>query len=85
MRFFAAALLGAFIPMAALAADTPPPADAMKLSAVLSALENRVGDKLAYVDQAEWDDHGYWKIEYYTTDGAEVKVRLDPKTAEPQG
>ncbi|HRO15994.1 MAG TPA: PepSY domain-containing protein [Paracoccus sp. (in: a-proteobacteria)] len=84
MRIIAAALLGVMIPAAAMAADTPPPAGAMKLSAVLAALEARVGAQLAYVDEADWDDDGYWEVEYYSTDGTEVKVKLDPMTGEPQ-
>lgn len=84
MRVFAAALLSALLPAAAMAADNPPPAGAMKLSAVLAALEARVGDQLAYIDEADWDDDGHWEVEYRGADGAEVKVKLDPMTGEPQ-
>ncbi|WP_134725671.1 PepSY domain-containing protein [Paracoccus luteus] len=84
MRIFAAVLLGALLPTTVLAADTPPPAGAMKLSAVLAALESRVGDQLAYIDEADWDDDGYWEVEYRGADGAEVKVKLDAMTGEPR-
>ena len=84
MRVFAVVLLSGLLPVAALAADTPPPAGAMKLSAVLAALEARVGDQLTHIDEADWDDDGYWEVEYRGTDGAEVKVKLDPMTGEPR-
>lgn len=83
MRIFAAALLSALLPVTAMAADAPP-AGAMKLSAVLAALEARVANQLAYIDEAEWDDDGYWEVEYRGADGAEVKVKLDPMTGEPR-
>jgi len=83
MRLFAAAVLAALIPVAGMA-DAPPPQGAMKLSAVLAALETSVGDKLAYIDEADWDDDGYWEIEYYTTDNQKVKVKLDPMSGQPR-
>jgi hypothetical protein len=74
-----AALL-AFVPP--LAAD-PPPRDARPLSDILRALEEQ-GD-VAYFDEIEWDDDGYWEIEYVTADGARRKLELDPVTGEPRG
>lgn len=83
MRMIAPVLL-ALAPAAALA-DTAPPQGAMKLSAVIAALEARVGDSLAYVDDVSWDDDGYWEVEYRSADGAETEVKLDPMTGEPRG
>lgn len=84
MRMVTATFVAALIPAAAMAADTPPPADAMKLSAVITALEERVGDQLGYIDEVDWDDDGYWEIEYKGTDGSSTEVKLDPVTAEPR-
>ena len=82
MRILIAASLAAFVPLAAMADDTPPPADGMKLSEIVAALEASVGDKLAYIDEIEWDD-GRWEVEYYTTDKQEVEVNLDARTGQP--
>ena len=84
MRMVTAAFVAALFPATVMAADTPPPADAMKLSAVITALEERVGDQLGYIDEVEWDDDGYWEIEYKGTDGASTEVKLDPVTGEPR-
>jgi len=84
MRMVTATFVAALIPAAAMAADTPPPADAMKLSAVITALEGRAGDRLGYIDEVDWDDDGYWEIEYKGTDGSSTEVKLDPVTAEPR-
>ncbi|PVA12042.1 PepSY domain-containing protein [Pelagivirga sediminicola] len=77
-----AALVAALVPATAMAKDTPPPADAMKLSEVISALEERVGDELSHIDEIDWDEDGYWEIEYVRTDGAQVEVKIDPTTGD---
>lgn len=82
MRILAAALL-ALVPAAATA--EPPPEGAMQLSDVLAALEDREGDDLAYIEDVDWDDDGYWEVEYRGPDGSETEVKLDPMTGEPQG
>ena len=82
MRLQAAAFLIALAPSIAFADDTPPPANAMKLSEVIAMLEQRQGNQLAYIDQADWDDDGYWEVEYKTTDGASIEVKLDPVSGE---
>lgn len=71
------------MPTALLAQDRPP-ADALPLSQILSTLEEDVGTDLAFVDEVDWDDDGYYEVEYYTGDGREVKVRLDPVTGQPR-
>ncbi|MFN3525549.1 MAG: PepSY domain-containing protein [Paracoccus sp. (in: a-proteobacteria)] len=68
----------------ALMAQDRPPADAMPLSQILSTLEQDVGADLAFIDEVDWDDDGYYDVEYYTADGREVKVRLDPTTGQPR-
>lgn len=71
------------VPTALLAQDRPP-ADAMPLSQILSTLEQDVGADLAFIDEVDWDDDGYYEVEYYTADGREVKVRLDPVSGQPR-
>ncbi|MDO5642284.1 MAG: PepSY domain-containing protein [Paracoccus sp. (in: a-proteobacteria)] len=67
-------------PMLALPAfaDRPPPADAKPLSAILAQLETSIGADLAYIDDVDWDDDGYYEVEYRLRDGSTVKTRLDP-------
>lgn len=62
------------------AADRTPPADAMPLSAIVSALETQYD--IQFIDEIEWDDDGYWEVEFYTNDGAKVELELDPVTGE---
>jgi hypothetical protein len=63
-------------------AAAAPPDNAMPLSEIIRALEEQ-GD-VAYFDEIEWDDDGYWEIEYYRTDGAEVEIMIDPVSGEPR-
>lgn len=83
MRLFAAAVLAALSPAVG-QADTAPPEGAMQLSDVLAALEDREAEGLAFIEDVEWDDDGYWEVEYRGPDGAETKVTLDPMTGEPR-
>ncbi|MFB2531853.1 PepSY domain-containing protein [Paracoccus sp. p4-l81] len=70
------------LPVAAFAGDKVPPADALALSKVIATLESSVGADLAYVDQIDWDDDGYWEVEYKTRAGAKVEVKIDPLTGQ---
>lgn len=74
MRKTALALLAS----AALAwpALAQPPADARPLSEIIAALEAQ-GD-VAWFDEIEWDDDGYWEIEYVRASGGKVKIEIDP-------
>lgn len=78
MRIAVIALL-ATAPVAAFA-DTPPPAGSLALSEVVAKVEADAGATLAYVESVDWEDEGYWEVEYRTTDGKEVKLRADPAT-----
>lgn len=75
--FTTAAVLAA--PAAALA-DRPPPAGALKLSEVLAKVE--AAHDVAYVDEANWDDDGYWEVEFVSAAGAKTEIRVDPLTGE---
>ena len=58
-------------------AGPPPPADAKPLSAILAAVEQK--PDFRYIDEAELKG-GLYKIEYYTKDGVEHKIYIDPQT-----
>ncbi len=77
--FFAIGAAGALLAAPALAT---PPAGALPLSEVLRVLET--GGDLAHVEEVEWDDEGFWAIEYRNAAGAEVEVRMDPITGLPR-
>lgn len=72
----AAALM---MPLPLLAQDRPP-ADGVALSQMLATLEQEAD--FGYIDEVDWDDDGYYEVEYHTTDGREAEVRLDPATGE---
>jgi hypothetical protein len=58
------------------AAADAPPADAKPLSQILQTLEQQ--GNVAYFDEVDWDDDGYWEIEYVDRSGNRVEIRLDP-------
>ena len=64
----------------ALAADRPPPPNAMPLSQVLQALEKQ--GQVAHFDDIEWEDDGYWEVKYVFRGGGTVKVKIDPVSGE---
>ena len=76
MRIAALIATLSLAPAAAFAAA--PPADALKLSEIVAKVEAHAAADLAYVDEVDWDDDGYWKVEYKTQTGAEVDLRVDP-------
>ena len=59
-----------------------PPQDGMKLSEIIAKIEAR--DKFQYIKEIDWDDDGYYQVDYYTTDKAKVEMKLNPVTGEPQ-
>lgn len=75
---FAAIVL--VVPSGVLAASPPP--DAKPLSEIIRSLE--VQGDVRYFDEIEWDDDGYWEIEYVRTDGSKATVRLDPVSGQPR-
>jgi len=76
----AAALL---LPLPALADRERPPADALAASEVLRQVEQRPDFAALY--EMEWDDDGYWEIEYWSRQGARRLIRLDPRSGAPRG
>jgi hypothetical protein len=59
-------------------ADQRPQRDALPLSAIVSGLE--ASYDIHFIDEIEWDDDGYWGVEFFTRDGMQVKLRIDPLT-----
>ena len=62
------------------ASKTDRPSGAQPLSRILSTLEQ--GGDLAYFDEIDWEEKGYWKIEYISRDGKKLKIRVDPVTGQ---
>lgn len=66
----------------ALLAQEAPPADAMALSEIVAGIESDLGADLAYIEDIQWDDDGYYEVEYRTADNREVDMRVDPRTGD---
>lgn len=67
---------------AATALAAPPPSDAKPLSEIVRLLEER-GD-VAYIREIDWDDDGYWEIEFVRTDGGRMELEIDPVSGQPR-
>ena len=63
----------------ALAADRPP-ANGKPLSEIVRTLEQR--EDFSYFDEIEWDDDGYWEVEYIAKDGSKRELKIDPVSGE---
>jgi hypothetical protein len=61
-------------------AQSAPPEGALPLSQVIARIEAM--DGVRFVDEVDWDDDGYWEIDYVMTDGRKVEARLDPMTGD---
>jgi hypothetical protein len=57
-----------------------PPQNALPLSQVIATVEDR--EPVLVFTEVEWDDDGYWDIEFINTDNRRTSVRIDPFTAE---
>ncbi|MDM7851512.1 PepSY domain-containing protein [Pseudochrobactrum kiredjianiae] len=51
-----------------------------KLSEIIAKIESTADVK--YVDEVDWNDRGYYEVEYYLNSGAKVEIKIDPKTGE---
>ncbi|WP_273725060.1 PepSY domain-containing protein [Brucella gallinifaecis] len=51
-----------------------------KLSQIISKIEQTAD--LQYIDEVDWNDRGYYEIEYFLKNGAKVEIKIDPKTGE---
>jgi hypothetical protein len=58
-----------------------PPENAMKLSQIIAAVEQR--PDFRFVSEVDWEEEGYYEITYFTSDQAKVEIRIDPVTGKP--
>ena len=73
-------LASAILAASALSAFAAAP-EGKKLSEIVAQIEQ--GADVAYVLEADWNKRrGYYKIEYMMKNGAQAKIRIDPKTGE---
>jgi hypothetical protein len=80
MRTIAVALFLGLVSLVQ-AAKADPPSDGKPLSQILQALEHK--DGFSHVSEIEWDEEGYWEIEFFTSTGKlrnRVKINVDPQT-----
>jgi hypothetical protein len=78
LKILLAAGLLAIAPLAAFADDRPRTnEERAQIEEVLRA------EGFTSWDEIEWDDDGYWEIEYHRADGASTEVRIDPMTGQP--
>lgn len=54
--------------------------DGTKLSEIIAKIEQT--PDLQYIDEIDWNDRGYYEIEYFIKNGAKVEIKIDPKTGE---
>lgn len=59
-----------------------PPAEAKPLSEIAKMLED--SGNVAYIAEIEWDDRGYWDVDYVRGDGGKVEVKLNPVSGQPK-
>ncbi len=60
-------------------AQDQPPASAIPLSEIVRAIED--SEPVLVVLGVEWEDEGYWELEYIDTGNRRVEIRVDPATA----
>jgi hypothetical protein len=75
------ALAGLCIGATATFAGPPPPDGSKPLSTILAQVEQM--PDFRYIDETELKD-GLYKVEYYTKDGVEHKIYIDPQTGKPR-
>lgn len=52
--------------------------EGQSLSEIVAKIEQTAN--FQYVDQIDWDNDGYYEIEYRLKDGSKVEIHIDPKT-----
>ena len=77
-----AALLIAGSAQAQTEAPPIPPENSVKLSEILAKIETR--DQFRYVGEVEWDEDGFYRVIYFTSDKAKVEINIDPATGAPR-
>jgi hypothetical protein len=75
-----------FLAAAALAVAAPasaqmlPPEGAIPLSQIVAQVEAM--DEVATILEVDWDDDGYWDVEFVDATSRSGKLRIDPVTGE---
>lgn len=59
-----------------------PPENSMKLSEIIAKIETR--DQFRYVSEVDWDEDGFYRVIYFTSDKAKVEINIDPVTGAPR-
>ncbi len=78
----AAVATAAIVALAAPAsAQRVPPAGALPLSQIIAGVEKT--QPVSSFRDVEWDDDGYWDIEFVNTQNRAASIRIDPMTGEP--
>ncbi|MBC8717489.1 PepSY domain-containing protein [Ochrobactrum sp. Marseille-Q0166] len=72
-------LAAAFLTATSVSAFATAPEGA-KLSDIIAKIEQTAD--LQYIDEVDWNDRGYYEIEYFLKNGAKVEIKIDPKTGE---
>jgi hypothetical protein len=81
MRPAPAVVIAAALAVAAPAsAQMLPPQDALPLSRIVATVEAM--DEVATVLEVDWDDDGYWDVEFVDASNRSGKLRIDPVTGE---
>lgn len=62
-------------------AQSLPPANGLPLSQVIASVEKT--QPVRVFTEIEWDDDGYWDIEFVNQDNRRASIRIDPVTGEP--
>lgn len=62
-------------------AQNLPPANALPLSQIIAGVEK--DQPVRVFTEVEWDDDGYWDIEFVNTSNRRASVRIDPLTGGP--
>jgi len=76
MRTMLAAILLTATSVSAFAAAP----EGAKLSEIIAKIEQTAD--VQYIDEVDWNDRGYYEIEYFMKNGAKVEIKIDPKTGE---
>lgn len=81
MRSLTIALGASLIAALPAMAQSLPPANALPLPQVIANVEK--SQPVRSFSEIEWDDDGYWDIEFVNTNNRRSSVRMDPVTGEP--
>jgi hypothetical protein len=61
-------------------AQNLPPANGLALSAIVTGVEK--AQPVQVFTEIEWDDDGYWDMEFINTSNRRTSVRIDPFSGE---